>query len=97
LIALHPTLPAGREVYVCIRAEDVILAKGEPMQSSPRNCLAATVKGLTMEGPIVRIDLDAGFPLAAILTKQACEELNLKPGDKLSALIKAPQIHLIER
>jgi len=97
LTALHPTLPAGREVYVCIRAEDVILVKGQSMQSSPRNCLPAIVQGLTLEGPVVRIDLDAGFPLATILTKQACEELNLKPGDKISALIKAPQVHMIER
>jgi molybdate transport system ATP-binding protein len=97
LIALNPTLPAGTDVYVCIRAEDVILARGNSMQSSPRNCLAATVRALAAEGPVVRIDLDAGFALAAILTKQACEELALKPGDKIAALVKAPQIHLIQR
>jgi molybdate transport system ATP-binding protein len=97
LNSLNPPLPAGGEVYVCIRAEDVILVRGQPAQSSPRNCLEATVRGLAKEGPVVRIELDSGFPLTAILTKQACEELALKPGDKIIALVKAPQVHLIQR
>ena len=97
LVALSPTLPVGTDVYVCIRAEDVVLAKGGWAQTSPRNSLPATVRGFASEGPMVRIDLDAGFPLAAILTKQACEELNLKLGDNISALVKVPQIHLIQR
>jgi molybdate transport system ATP-binding protein len=59
--------------------------------------LSVVVVDLTAEGPIMRIDLDAGFPLTAVLTKQACEELALQPGEKLTALIKAPQIHLIQR
>jgi molybdopterin-binding protein len=45
----------------------------------------------------VRIGLDAGFVLAALLTKQACEELGVRPGDRLQALVKAPNIHLISR
>jgi molybdate transport system ATP-binding protein len=97
LVSLSPPLRLGSDVYVCIRAEDVILVKGQPAQSSPRNCFPVTVRGLTEEGPIVRIELDGGFPLSAILTKQACEELALKLGSPLTALIKAPQVHLIER
>lgn len=98
LIALAPDLPTGAgDVYVCIRAEDVILVKGEAAHSSPRNCLPAVVRGLSPEGPMVRIDLDCGFPLAALLTKQACAELALAQQDTVLALVKAPQIHLIPR
>lgn len=97
LLSLSSPLTLGTEVYVCIRAEDVILVKGQPSRSSPRNCVPVLVRSLSTEGPVVRIDLDGGFPLTAILTKQACEELALGPGDKLMALIKAPQIHLIPR
>ena len=97
LVSLNSQLPAGKDVYVCIRAEDVIIVKGEPAQSSPRNCMPSTVAGLRAEGPVVRIELDGGFPLSAILTKQACEELKLQLGTEVTALIKAPQIHLIER
>jgi len=98
LLAVAGDLPAdSSDVYVCIRAEDVILMKGEPVRSSPRNCLAAIVRGFTQEGPMVRIDLDCSFPLSALLTRQACEELGLKAGERVLALVKAPNVHLIPR
>jgi molybdate transport system ATP-binding protein len=97
LVSVAQPLPAGTEVYVCIRAEDVILVKGEPLHSSPRNALSARVTHLTPEGSLVRINLDAGFALAALLTKQACEELAIKPDDNVLALVKAPHVHLIPR
>jgi molybdate transport system ATP-binding protein len=97
LISLHPALSAGAEVYVCIRAEDVVLVKGEPIQSSSRNALSSVVTALDPEGPVVRVSLDCGFGLTALLTKNACEQLALKPGDPAQALVKAPQIHLITR
>jgi molybdate transport system ATP-binding protein len=98
LLALAVDLPSNaKDVYVCIRAEDVILIKGEPVRSSPRNCLTAVVRGLSPEGPMVRIDLDCSFPLSALLTRQACEELDLKAGERVLALVKAPNVHLIPR
>lgn len=97
LVALAPDLPADAiDVWVCVRAEDVILVKGDPGHSSPRNSLAAVVRGLLREGPMVRVTLDCGFPLVALLTKQACEELTLAEGESVLALVKAPQIHLIQ-
>jgi molybdate transport system ATP-binding protein len=97
LVSLSPQLPPGTEVYVCIRAEDVILVKGNPLHSSPRNALTGTVTALKPEGPVVRVDLDCGFRLSALLTKQACEEMALQPGNQILALIKAPHLHLIRR
>jgi len=98
LMALDRDLPAGtREIYVCIRAEDVILMGAQDTRSSPRNRLPAVVRALTREGPVVRIDLDCGFPLLALLTRQACEELSLKENGRVLALIKAPHVHLIAR
>jgi molybdate transport system ATP-binding protein len=96
LTALAEYLPAdAREVYVCIRAEDVILMRADTAPSSPRNRLAATVRAVAREGPLVRVDLDCGFPLTALLTRPACEELALHEGEQLVALVKAPQVHLI--
>lgn len=96
--ALAAELPSRvSEVYVCIRAEDVILMPQEHSQSSARNCLPATIRVITREGPMMRIELDCGFALTALLTRQACEELSLKPGERLFALVKAPQIHVIPR
>ncbi len=98
LTALGNDLPAGAtDVYVCIRAEDVILVRGEPAKSSPRNVLSGRVCALTPEGPMRRVELDCGFPLMALLTKQACEELAIEPGIQVLALVKVPQIHLIPK
>ncbi|HZI31679.1 MAG TPA: ATP-binding cassette domain-containing protein [Candidatus Binatia bacterium] len=96
LTAFAGNLPADAiEVYVCIRSEDVILMRADTVASSPRNRLAATVLSLNQEGPLMRVNLNCGFPLTALLTRPACEELQLKSGDHLFALVKAPQVHLI--
>lgn len=98
LSAVETDLPTGTtDVHVCIRADDVILLKGADTPSSPRNHLAATVQSVAREGLLLRIDLDCGFPLAALLTRQACEELALRAGDSVVALVKAPHVHLIPR
>ena len=98
LAALAQDLPAGAlDVFVCIHAENVILLKGADSPSSPRNHLPATVRSVTSEGPMMRIGLDCGFRLSALLTRQACEELALQPGDRVVALVKAPNVHLIPR
>jgi molybdate transport system ATP-binding protein len=96
LTALAEGLPAGaREVFVCIRAEDVMLTLGQEEQSSPRNRFSATIRALAREGPMMRVDLDCGFPLVALVTKQACEEMALREGVHVQALVKAPHLHLI--
>jgi len=97
LSALEPGYPSGVDVHVCIRADDVIVLKGADTTSSPRNHLAATVHTIAREGSLMRVELDCGFSLAALLTKQACEELELRPGDRVVALVKAPNVHLIPR
>ena len=98
LSALEANLSRGTtDIYVCIRADDVILLKGRDAPSSPRNHLAATVRSITRDGMLMRVELDCGFPLAALLTRQACEELVLQPGERVVALVKAPNVHLIAR
>lgn len=96
LVAVSPA-GTGTQVQACIRAEEVILQSGEGLPASARNRLEARVQSMTSEGALVRVALDAGFPLTALVTRPACEELGLKPGVKILALIKAPAIHLIPR
>jgi molybdate transport system ATP-binding protein len=89
--------PESRDVFVCIRAEDVVLMKGGPAHSSPRNCLEGIVKEITPLGAMSSVELDCSFTLRALITRQACEELALKNGDIVQALVKAPQVHLVPR
>jgi len=88
-------LTAHGDVYVCIRAEDVVLTRAGAEPASARNRLPVTVRSLEPEGPQVRVTLAGAFPLTALLTRSACEELGLRPGDPLIVLIKTPQVHLI--
>jgi molybdate transport system ATP-binding protein len=87
----------GRNVFICIRGEDVSLQRGTVGDSSPRNRLDAVVTALTPEGPLVRVALDCGFPLVALVTRPAAADMTLKVGDRLTAVIKAPAVHLIPR
>lgn len=96
LVAL--ALPrADGEVIVSIRGEDVILQRAAGPASSVRNRLSARVVALRPGSPLTRVELDAGFPLFALVTRPACEELELSPGLTVTALIKAPAVHLIPR
>ncbi|MBS0202953.1 MAG: ABC transporter ATP-binding protein [Planctomycetes bacterium] len=86
-----------RLVHVCIRGEDVALQKGSSGESSVRNHLPGTILSLVPEGPLVRVGLDCGFDLTALVTRPACEELHLQVGDRVTANLKAPAIHLMAR
>jgi molybdate transport system ATP-binding protein len=99
LIAAAADFPSGaKEAFVCIRAEDVLLFKNiEEVSTSARNRLRGMVISITHEGPMWRIELDCGFTLTALLTRQACEELALQPNDPVLAMIKATNVHLISR
>jgi len=87
----------SREMFVCIRGEDVILQRDAAVASSVRNRLSARVVALRTEGALVRVELDAGFPLFALVTRPACAELALREGEPITALIKTPAIHLVPR
>ena len=85
-------------MLVSIRAEDVVLLQaGGAWQTGARDRRAGTVRTLTSEGAIVRIELDCGFPLVALLTRQSTDELSLAVGGRICALVKAPNVHLIPR
>ena len=88
----------GSGVMVSIRAEDVtILVEGSAGQGSvsARNLLPGTVTGLEPAGALVRVRLDCGFPLVAAITRPAVAELGIAPGARVTAMIKAPAVHVI--
>jgi len=90
-------LPAGTRAAICIRAEDVMLARPKADSGSARNRLPGTVLHTSDEAGLVRIQLDCGFLLRASLTRQSCQDLDIRPGSPIDAIIKAPNVHLIPR
>jgi molybdate transport system ATP-binding protein len=89
--------PVRQRVAVCIRSEDVTLERGESAQSSARNRLPARVVDTQREGPLVRVTLDCGFALTAVVTPHSAEALGLETGAAVTAVLKAPAIHLVPR
>jgi tungstate transport system ATP-binding protein len=88
--------PAGKEVYTCIRPEDITLALSS-IQSSARNSFQAKVTQVTTIGPLSRVEINCGFRLVALVTKISAEELNLQAGREVYATFKATGVHIIER
>jgi molybdate transport system ATP-binding protein len=96
LIAVGAAAP-GQRVIACIRGEDVMLTSGDGVHVSGRNRLPSRVVAVHWSRPLVRVELDAGFRLFALVTPPGCEELGLVPGVEVTALVKAPAIHLVAR
>lgn len=88
--------PAGKEVYACIRPEDITLALSS-IQSSARNSFHAKVTQVTFLGPLSRVEINCGFRLVALVTKISAEELNLQVGREIYATFKATGVHIMER
>ena len=64
------------------------------LKVSARNQLKGTVMNVE-KGIItakVKIEVDAPTMITAIISKEAVEELDVKPGDKISAVIKATEV-----
>lgn len=85
------------DVFVCIRAEDVTLELAGSSETSARNHLRGTVQTITSLGALVRVTINCGFLLTALVTRSAHSELRLAIGSDVRAAFKAGSVHLIPR
>ena len=90
-LALQP----GTDAFAIIKASDVMVGKGlENAKLSARNILSGNVAELN-EGAVnseVGIRLPGGTMLAASITKESVQALNLRMGDGVSAVVKASHV-----
>jgi molybdate transport system ATP-binding protein len=96
LVAMDPGGLAG-DAWACLRAEEVVLEEAPGAPTSARNLIPGRVISRVEEGPLVRIRLDCGIPLVAVVTRASAERLGLTPGRPIAALVKAPAIRLVPR
>jgi molybdopterin-binding protein len=86
----------GPEAWIVFGPEQVELrALDDTSQGSPRNLLPAKVVSVVPREGRVEISLDAGFPVVAVVTRAAVEELGLTPGVRVRAVLKATALHVI--
>lgn len=89
-------LAVGRPATALIKASFVILAKGEGLKTSARNDIPGVVTHRE-DGAVnseVTLDIGAGKSLTAVLTVESANALEIKTGDHMNALIKAPHVIL---
>lgn len=78
---------------VSIRPEDIILSKGT-FVSSARNVLKGTVTNIIEEGNSVKVILDIGIPLMALITKKSLNEMGIGIGNELFAIFKTMAVRV---
>jgi len=88
--------PAGEEVCVCLRPEDITIAKTR-ISSSARNSFAGEITRMVSSGALMRVEVDCGFPLVALITRRSAEELDLNKGTEVYVSFKATAAHVIKR
>jgi molybdate transport repressor ModE-like protein/molybdopterin-binding protein len=79
----------GERVQIQIRPEDVLLCLGHPGRLSARNVIPGHVTGVRHVPGGIRVDLDVGFPLSAVVTRAAARDLRIRRGTALFAIVKA--------
>ena len=89
-------LEPGSRVSACIRPEGVTIAL-TPSPTSARNSFSGTITSMASSGPLVRVGIDCGFPLVALITSRSAEDLELRAGSTVSASFKATGVHIMER
>lgn len=83
------------EVQVAIRPEEIILAS-EDFAGGAQNRVRGIVSALTPRGGMVKVTLDTGIPLVALVTARAREEMGLELGQELWAIFKATAVHVFK-
>ena len=86
----------GEAVYALIRPEDITFTLAKD-KTSARNVFEGKITKIASVGPLVRIEVDCGFPLLGVITKRSAEELGLKVGGRIRASSKATAVHTIKR
>lgn len=86
----------GDGVYVLIRPEDITFTLARDM-SSARNVFRGKITRTNSVGPLMRIEVDCGFPLLGVLTGRSAQELGFAVGNEVYASFKATALHIIKR
>jgi molybdate transport system regulatory protein len=89
-------LAVGKPAIALIKSSFVLLAKGEGIRTSARNQIRGEVTARE-DGAVnseVTLAIGGGKTLTATITLESAEALGIAPGDRMTALIKAPHVIL---
>jgi tungstate transport system ATP-binding protein len=96
-IAACSSASPGTPVTLYMRPEDVTLYEKDNIRSSARNRFAGQITEVIPIGPMVRLKVDVGVKLTAVITQRSFEELGLAQRNEITLAFKASAIHVVER
>ncbi len=96
-LAVAAHAPVAGPVTVAIRPEEIVVTKGEACRPGTINHLHGKVTAIDSEGPLVRVLLDCGFPLVALIRRLSYLEIGLEAGAVVCAEFDPNGAHLIPR
>lgn len=82
-----------------VPASEIARLRGRPEHGdlSARNRFTGVVREVRVEGLLAQVELEAGpYRVVSIVTREAVEELGLRPGMPATAVVKATSV-LLER
>jgi molybdopterin-binding protein len=83
-----------------VPADEVTRLQGKtaPEELSARNRFRGVVRAVEVDGFLARVELDVTSParVVAIITREAAEELDLRPGREAVAIVKSTSV-MVER
>ena len=82
-----------------VPASEVRRLRGSASEElSARNRFRGVVRAVELDGFLARVELDVTAParVVAIITREAAEELELKPGREATAIVKSTSV-MVER
>lgn len=97
-IATSHSAVIGQEAFLCVRPEDVTLWASQDLPpSSARNQLSGQVARLAPQGALVKVKVDCGVPVTALITRASAQKMGLAVGTGVTVTFKASATHLIVR
>ena len=94
VVHVASSLSTPGPVMVGIRAEDIVLQTDQGTPSSARNKLPGTISHIAWEESLVRVTVDCGFSIDALITRDSMEEMKIQKGGLVNLSVKATAIHL---
>lgn len=84
----------GNRRFVSSRElSDLLRERGATGLTSARNRLQGIVVGVKRDGVMAQIDLVCGpYRMVSLMSREAADELGLKPGDSATAVVKATTV-----
>jgi len=90
-VRIHAVSSLNGPVLFGIRSEDLIFSR-EPLKSSARNVLKATVTKIRIMGSLAWVMVDCGLSLTGVLTIQSLFDLKIDDGDTVYITFKASAV-----